>query len=302
MLKQIQISWDKFFFIFFAFNYIEFARALTISNYKMKFQECTSVSQPGEVLYSIREFSSENQIYYLTVNPKTLKTDVQLKSHFDCKSVQDSTYLNLSYYGVLRAKANSNKDLISNAGIQSFDQSGLQLTVDLCPSSRHYEERFFDWVEEFKAPLGIAMTAKWAKKYSNEFRRLKSLSQKNANILWINHSYSHPYKRGIDNEQNFLLTPGVQFENEVIANEVFILEQGLIPSIFFRFPGLISSSEQIDKILRWGLIPLGANAWLAKGDKPQKGSVVLLHGNGNEPEGIELFYKYLDKILKIGLK
>jgi len=48
-------------------------------------------------------------------------------------------------------------------------------------------------------------------------------------------------------------------------------------------------------IYDYGLIPLGTNAWLAKGEKPENGSVILIHGNKNEPYGIKLMKQVLEK-------
>ena len=46
------------------------------------------------------------------------------------------------------------------------------------------------------------------------------------------------------------------------------------------------------------LIPLGANAWIAKSQKPQNGSIILVHGNKNEPQGIKMFLEQLPDISK----
>ena len=46
------------------------------------------------------------------------------------------------------------------------------------------------------------------------------------------------------------------------------------------------------------LIPLGANAWIAKNEPIQKGSIILIHGNKNEPQGIAMMEKKLPEVLK----
>jgi hypothetical protein len=46
-------------------------------------------------------------------------------------------------------------------------------------------------------------------------------------------------------------------------------------------------------ITEYGLIPIGSDAWLAKGQPVHAGSIVLIHGNGNEPIGIEDFLRLL---------
>jgi len=68
-----------------------------------------------------------------------------------------------------------------------------------------------------------------------------------------------------------------------------MLRNGLLPSVFFRFPGLVSDQQLVFKITDFGLIPIGTDAWLAKGQAPQAGSIVLIHGNGNEPVGVNDF-------------
>ena len=72
-----------------------------------------------------------------------------------------------------------------------------------------------------------------------------------------------------------------------------MLKNGLLPSAFFRFPGLVSDQQLVYKITDLGLIPIGTDAWLAKGQQPQAGSIVLIHGNGNEPVGVDDFIKLL---------
>ena len=42
-------------------------------------------------------------------------------------------------------------------------------------------------------------------------------------------------------------------------------------------------------VRRFHLVTLGADAWLAIGQKPGPGSIVLVHPNGNEPAGLKAF-------------
>ena len=46
-------------------------------------------------------------------------------------------------------------------------------------------------------------------------------------------------------------------------------------------------------VRRHHLISLGADAWLALDQRPNDGSIVLVHPNGNEPRGIKLFERDL---------
>jgi hypothetical protein len=90
-----------------------------------------------------------------------------------------------------------------------------------------------------------------------------------------------------------MLASGTDINSEVLDTEVALLERNIVPSVFFRFPGLVSDQAVFEKILSFGLIPVGSDAWLAKGQWPKDGSIVLIHANGNEPYGINKFIELL---------
>jgi hypothetical protein len=104
-------------------------------------------------------------------------------------------------------------------------------------------------------------------------------------ITWVNHSENHRYSPGQGLEGNFLLLPGTDLESEIFPVEQRLLDRGEVPSVFFRFPGLVSSPELVDRVLALGLVPLGSSAWLAKDQLVKVGALVLTHANGNEPLG-----------------
>jgi hypothetical protein len=72
-----------------------------------------------------------------------------------------------------------------------------------------------------------------------------------------------------------------------------LLQYGFLSSVFFRFPGLVSDQQVVDSVVSYGLIPIGSDAWLAKGQPVHRGSIMLIHGNGNEPVGIQDFIRLL---------
>jgi hypothetical protein len=112
-------------------------------------------------------------------------------------------------------------------------------------------------------------------------------------ITWVNHSYHHTYDPKEALGHNFLLTPGTDFAGEVLELEQLMLSRGLVPSPFFRFPGLVSDAATVKRLREFSLIPIGSDAWLAKGESPRPGSFILVHGNGNEPKGIKLLLPML---------
>jgi hypothetical protein len=73
-----------------------------------------------------------------------------------------------------------------------------------------------------------------------------------------------------------------------------LIDKGQIPSLFFRFPGLISDREIYLKVISYGLVPVGSDAWLAKNQMPSDGSIVLVHANGNEPLGLKKFFTLIN--------
>jgi hypothetical protein len=74
-----------------------------------------------------------------------------------------------------------------------------------------------------------------------------------------------------------------------------MLERGLTPSVFFRFPGLVSDEKLFHIITSFGLIPVGSDAWLAKNQWPKNGSIVLVHATGNEIIGIQRFLRLIQE-------
>jgi hypothetical protein len=136
----------------------------------------------------------------------------------------------------------------------------------------------------------------WIKRHADDLIWLKNQAATGrVAITWVNHSFTHPYDPSASLEKNFLLSPKTDFLSEVLSLESLLLEQGLTPSPFFRFPGLVSNRRLIEQLRDLSLIPIASNAWLAKGESPQPGSIILIHANGNEPEGINLLQSFFNE-------
>ena len=190
--------------------------------------------------------------------------------------------------------------MIQDAGIESGmpKETGITLTADLCPSNRPLDKRIFtDIFKEFQkverpAPVALSITGVWMRQHPQDLEWLKKMQAGHEiYITWINHSYNHHVSTKLPLKENFLLEPGTNINYEVLETEKAMLKNGLLPSVFFRFPGLVSDQQLVYKITDFGLIPIGTDAWLAKGQQPQSGSIVLIHGNGNEPVGVNDFIK-----------
>jgi hypothetical protein len=212
-------------------------------------------------------------------------------------------YSSTPYINALR-QAEALSDPLQDAGYTRFSSSrnGIDLTIDLCPSKRPLDRIvFLDLINEIgkvekPVPIAICITGSWIRSHPGDLNWLDSLVKtRDLSIVWINHSNNHYVLEKVPLQNNFMLTPGTDIDAEVINNEIEMLQKNIIPSVFFRFPGLVSDHNVYERILELGLIPVGSDAWLAKGQKPGNGSIVLIHANGNEPVGVKDFISLLKR-------
>jgi hypothetical protein len=275
---------------------------LKITNYKVYY---ASAKRDNIDWFAIRKFEDSGKTYLLLVNPDELETKVDLASLYNISLMsmtEARVYYEKSSYEKALRKAEKRSKSLQDAGIQSGmpSETGITLTADLCPSNRPLDRRIFTAIfEQFKkveqpVPIALSITGIWMRQHPQDLAWLKEMNFRNEiYITWINHSYNHRVSKTLPLKQNFLLQPGTDVNYEVLETEKAMLKNGLLPSVFFRFPGLVSDQQLIYKITGFGLIPVGSDAWLAKGQKPQSGSIVLIHGNGNEPVGVDKFISLL---------
>ncbi len=258
----------------------------------------------GEKCVAMRSFNNEGKKYLLLVNPQTLNTWVDEANQYTLSKLAignvQAIFSRSAYVKTMDLAIQRDQGL-QNAGIDHAlpHEKGIVLTIDLCPSHKALDRVIFQsLINAFKGikqpiPLAISVSGKWMLKHQSDLDWLKSLvAQKVLDITWINHSYNHEVNQ-LPLAENFLLAKNTDLDVEVLDNEQLMLKNGLTPSVFFRFPGLVSSQKVVEKIVSYGLIPVGSDAWLAKGQAAQAGSIVLIHGNGNEEIGVQDFIKLL---------
>ncbi len=233
--------------------------------------------------------TGKGQTCYLAINTNDLSTKVLNADSVGVKNIGMPQIDTLSRYARLIKAA----EIHNNhwRGLASSDTDRNVLTVDLCPSSRSLDASFFDFLQSNAiSPVYVCISGGWIGKHLPELEYIKAL--KGIDLVWVNHSHTHFYRRDLPDANNFMLHAGTVVADEVLLNEIEMLKNGLYPSAFFRLPGLVSNAELYYKIIGMGLIPLGSNAWLAHDEKPAPGSIILTHGNGNEKQGLELFEQY----------
>ncbi|MES2425528.1 MAG: polysaccharide deacetylase [Bacteroidota bacterium] len=302
----------KYLIAFFLLNTLSLtvnaqANYLKIKEYKVYYGWAKNHPQDWMIL---RQFENEGRKYFLMVNPQTLETKIDEPAAYQVKAMSMTEarafFKNTPYQKAL-AKAEKQSVNIQDAGIETGmpKESGISLTADLCPSHRPLDKQIFtDIFTEFQkvekpAPIALSITGIWMRQHPRDLDWLKQMERKGEiYITWINHSFNHRVSKSLPLKENFLLEPGTDINFEVLETEKAMLKNGLLPSAFFRFPGLVSDQQLVNRITDLGLIPIGTDAWLAKGQEPHAGSIVLIHGNGNEPVGVKDFIKLLQSKTK----
>ena len=273
---------------------------VTITALRPDFRACRDTA--GNVRIIIRQYRNNDVPFLLLVNPVTLESstvraaDIDLTGNISIETVRNTPFIKaLDRYTAPPYKLQNHGAVHAGHPVD-----GIFLTVDMCPSRRPFEKGFFTAVADLSrqsgrgTPVAIAITGNWLENHRDDLGWIvQQIKEGKLAVTWVNHSSTHPYVAGAPLERNFLLSPGIDFEREVLTTERLLLEKGLLPSPFFRFPGLVADEKLIRSLRELALIPIGSDAWLAKGETPKKGGFILVHGNGNEPQGIRKALQFL---------
>lgn len=260
---------------------------LKIKNYRVLIKK---VQNHKELITLRRIQNYDDKIFYLTLNLNTLKTNILSSEQVSVTNFDEADFKHTNYYKIKELAKSKNN---SWTGIDQFNVDHHVLTLDLCPSKKKTDMKFLDFLQKSKIDFFyLAVSGKWILDHQDD---LNLIQKKFKNVFWINHSFNHYYDPKKENNENFMLSKGTDLQVEVLQNEKTMLENDIMPSPFFRFPGLVANKELYFKVLSYGVIPIGSNAWLAKGQKISKGSVVLLHANGNEPQGLKTYSDFFNK-------
>jgi peptidoglycan/xylan/chitin deacetylase (PgdA/CDA1 family) len=250
---------------------------------------------------ALRKFRMNGIEYYLAVDPDSLRTEIIPVGKYLVlkKTLAEITGRRKdSLYARTISFAGRNTWRLQNAGVTGIAGSGREvyLTADLCPTKRPLDRTLFTrliaeyGISRGPVPIAIAVSGAWIDRHGDDVRWLQGLAESHdLAVTWINHTYNHRHKKRVPLWKNFLLDIGSNLEEEIMKNEVTMLEAGLVPSVFFRFPGLVSNRNIFTRVTGFGLVPIGSDAWLGKKQWPVPGSIILVHANGEEPVGIKRF-------------
>ena len=290
------------FSFFLCFAHQTVSAQIAVSNYKTYL--AAAKYNNSDILIT-RKYTEAGKTKYLAVNLDNLETYTLPADKVNPKPLSweqaYATYSGKPYIKALQF-AQTQSFALQDAGvIHGYPkEKGVTLTIDLCPSHKSLDRIIFtSIVSEFAktekpVPVALSLSGRFLVRHLEDIQWLKALEKKgDISITWINHTYNHHYDPNVPLQDNFLLKPGTDIDLEILGLETAMLQNGLMPSVFFRFPGLVSDNKIVETITGYGLIPIGSDAWLAKGQNAASGSIVLIHGNGNEPVGVNDFIKLL---------
>ena len=271
-----------------------------ISDYRPSFKLCLNTQ--GERFVALREMTAAGSDLLLLVDPTALTTRLSRAACWTCETADEAaltpTRLMRAINSAAASKGVERRTFLDGAGLNHGAGPGIYVTGDLCPSPRPLERDFLRSLEARgpHTPVALSISGLWLLKHYEDFRWILDERDRGAlDVLWVDHSYHHPYRKGAPADETFMLTPGLNADAEILQTERLLIANGETPSLFFRFPGLISTSPLMQAVRRLHLVSLGADAWLALGKRASPGSIVLVHPNGNEPEGLRLFARAMDK-------
>jgi len=279
--------------------------ARKVGGYSPVLLQCRPLSG-GTDKIAIRRMTVSGSRYLLTVDPVSLLSRIEREACLSCAGVKPETVHETRYGSLLERlshdyKPMRNKPYLVAAGLKRAENAagGSIVTVDLCPSLKPMDRSVFLELERLQpaAPVAIAISGRWLERHAQDFAWLKKEAEdRRLAITWVNHSFHHGFRSAdVGDDKNYLLSPGLNVDDEIFNTEKLMIERGITPSVFFRFPALISNLDLMKSLKGKMLLPLAADAWLAIGEKALDHSIILLHATGNEPRGLSKFKKLIQE-------
>ena len=277
---------------------VELFAAPPVSDYQRVFKPFYGAD--GTLLAAARRYYRGGDARFLVLDPERFAfREMAAATVLSARPADDEAWRETTFSRAL-TRQTAPPFPLQNGGLREAEHpvAGFFLTADLCPAKKPLDRGFIEALtalpQKPPVPIALMVSGLWIQRHPDDFSWLKNQAAAGKiAITWANHSFTHFYDPAAPLEKNFLLKPGTDFVSEVLSLEALLLDSDLLPSPFFRFPGLVSNQRLIETLRDLLLIPIGSNAWLAKGERPQPGSVILVHANGNEPEGIRLLNAFI---------
>jgi hypothetical protein len=199
----------------------------------------------------------------LMVDPSTLETSLEHERCWMCADTDDDTQKETRLIGAVQmfsqpaANDATTQSAAFNAGLSHSIKDGSFITGDLCPSRKPLDRDLLDVLKTIgsRTPVALAISGLTAP-ISN------GCASRRAPAPWRSPGSTiptiTPMSRAAPLANNFLLTPGFDIQSEILDTERLLIANGETPSIFFRFPGLVSDAALMQAVRRDHLVVLGA--------------------------------------------
>jgi len=152
-----------------------------------------------------------NERVALMADAEELTTRLERATCWTCRPASEeelaTTRLGRAISASAAAPGIERRGFLENAGLTRGAKGGAFVTGDLCPSPRPLDRGFFVRLAatEKRAAVALAISGLWLVRHGADFRWL--LDQRDAgalDILWVDHTYTHPYWRRLPDARNYL--------------------------------------------------------------------------------------------------
>lgn len=243
------------------------------------------VALNGEVFRLLRFIGTGNGRYFLAVNENSLDS-LLVPENRGLRATNVSNTL----YELLLQRMLLQKTPLGHAmegGRVCSSALTLVLTTDLCPTSKAMSREFFLALEETSSftgqplPVVVFFSGKWIITHTNDLAWLK---QRRLKVVAGNHTYAHHIYSNQWTRKDLIA--------EITNTEVAMLSHGILPSIWFRFPGLRYHPDEIQVLGELGVIAFDTTIWIGQTRMP-RWAVVLSHANGTQPVEVNHLKRFL---------
>src|SRR5208283_2472701 len=196
------------------------AGVAAVDDYRPTLQACSSTDARRG--FAIRTMTVGGEGVVLFADPEALTTRLERIACLTCREAGENelaaTRMGRAIAASAEAPGIEHRGFLENAGLIRGARGGAFVTGDLCPSRRPLDRSFFSGLEASgpHAPVAVAISGLWLTHHGPDFRWLTGHRDAGAlDILWVNHTYTHPYRRKLSDASNYLLGPHVDPEREI---------------------------------------------------------------------------------------
>jgi peptidoglycan/xylan/chitin deacetylase (PgdA/CDA1 family) len=264
----------------------------TILGAPLKIKDYRAVNmtlKDNDSLIITREITTDGgDTYYYYIDTESLRYGIRNDLKRDMLAERPSGGL---FHRIIAAMVKSGKPFGNSSEYHAKESAKyILLTSDLCPCVGKYSSNFYRELERIgrergiRIPLIVFFSGNWVLK---KMTFLEEIKKYDISFIAGNHTIRHVRKK---NMRTDLL------ESEILGAEKIMLEAGLLPSYFFRFPGLVHGKQDIETIARLNIIALDANVWM--GMRTRNWGFLLVHSNGVVPSEVRKFISFLNSSIK----